>query len=376
MAGPLSWTDEPDGDEPPVRIGLHRVRIALVRPHRSAHHTVRDRESILVRWERSDGHVGWGECPTLVSAGYATETTDQAWAALVDRLLPEALASGRVAADPARPAACGALRDARLDARLRVDGVGLGRLVGAPATLPGTGVVASVGDDPTDVAAAALAVVATGSAMVKVKVVPATALEVVDAVLDAVGPVPLALDANGSFEPGEHDGILARLLAAPLRYLEQPFGPSVPQSAWSELAARGGVPLAVDESATSVEAVRGLVLDGACSVVSIKPARLGGLAAAARAASELSSLGASCFVGGMFELGVGRSSALRLAGAPWFDLPTDLGPSARYVALDVTEPVVDDAGRLVVPDGPGCALHPVPERLTAAEVERVEIVRR
>ncbi len=371
----MTWFESGPTPEPPERIGLHRVSLAMVRPHRSAHHTVRERESILVRWERRDGHVGWGECPTLTRPGYATETTDRAWSALLDRILPEALASGAVPDLSSTPAACGAVRDACLDARLRSEGTGLAALVDSRTSLAGTGVVAAVGDEPTAVAAAAERLAADGVAAVKVKVTPASATAVVDAVLDAVAPLPVALDANGTFEPGIHDDVLDRLLGAPLAYLEQPFAPSVPPEVWAAAANRGGVPFAIDESATSPAVVRDLVLAGACRVVSVKPARLGGLAAAAATAAAAVGLGASCFVGGMFELGVGRSAALRLAGAEWFDLPTDLGPSRRYVAVDLTDPVVDEGGRLVVPPGPGCSLHPLPDRLVAAEVERTEVLR-
>jgi L-alanine-DL-glutamate epimerase-like enolase superfamily enzyme len=59
----------------------------------------------------------------------------------------------------------------------------------------------------------------------------------------------------------------------------------------------------------------------------------------------------------MVELGVHRAGAAAVASAAAalaVALPTDLGPSANYVQVDVCTPVRCDAdGLLVVPEGPG-----------------------
>ena len=103
---------------------------------------------------------------------------------------------------------------------------------------------------------------------------------------------------------------------------------------------------------------------------SLKPSRLGGLLGPARAAAATP----GCFVGGMFELGVGRAAALALASLGPFELPCDLGPSSQYLEDDVTEPVVlDAAGDLVVPDAPGIGVEVRAERVAAAAVEVVEL---
>jgi O-succinylbenzoate synthase len=96
-------------------------------------------------------------------------------------------------------------------------------------------------------------------------------------------------------------------------------------------------------------------------VASVKPARIGGVLAAARAASRCAGAGVPCFVGGMFELGIGRAAALAVASLDACDLPTDLGPSHRYVADDVCEPLrTDGSGAVVVPSGAGFGRVPGP----------------
>ena len=81
-----------------------------------------------------------------------------------------------------------------------------------------------------------------------------------------------------------------------------------------------------------------------------------------------------CFVGGMLELGVGRATAAAVAALAACSLPTDLGPSARYVADDVTDPVLTDGdGRLVVPAGPGLGVEVRADRLAAVTLDCVEL---
>ncbi len=374
MAGALSAPAELLAEDRslPASIELHRVRVPLRTAHRSAHGTEHERDSVLVRWEHVDGAVGWGECPALTGDGYVTEPIDRAWTALRDDLAPAALRG--VPPDPAtvtaHPASTASIADARLDAVLRAHGRSLALDWGVSSSVRSTSVVALAGLAPQVVVERALAAV-PASAVVKVKVVAGSAGELAEVVVDALGPTPVAVDANGSFDPDDrgHRSDLERLLALPLVYVEQPFAPAVPWDRWVEVASGGGAPLAVDESAGSVEAAARAVEEGAASVVSVKPARLGGLLAALEAARSAAAAGGRAFVGGMFELGVGRSAALLLAASGVAHLPTDLGPSDRYVEEDVTAPIVaGDPGRVVVPRGPGAASHPLPDRLERRRV--------
>lgn len=371
----------PDGSdiESPANVAVFRVRVPLLRSQHSAHHDLIDRESILVRWQRTDGHVGWGECPTLPTPGYATETTAEAWSWLIGPALGSLSETGSIPDSPARPAALGAIRDAALDARLRSESISAAALFGEREQVPTTAVVALAGGVIDEVVDRAVALAADASAL-KLKVVPDSALEVARAVLDAVGPIPVALDANGSFDPDPtavDAERLASLLALPLAYIEQPYPPRAPLERWRSLAVAGDVPLAVDESATSIDEVRTALRSGACSIVSIKPARLGGVLAASAVADAVVEEGGTCFVGGMFELGVGRSTALRLAASGSCRLPTDVGPTARYVEEDITEAVGSTGdGGVWVPVGPGLASAPDPERLRRWTVDHAATDRR
>lgn len=359
--------------ERPLRLRLLRVQVPLLRAHRSAHGVDVHRDVVLVEWTRSDGVTGWGECPTLSTPGYVTGTTDQAWRLLVDELGPAAVHGRPVDVEGAN-AARGAIADARLDADLRAGRRSLGSYLGGRRrTVPRAAVLADVGGDLEELADRAAGAVAAGARLVKVKVVPGDDVERVRVVQAAVGATPVAADANGSYTDLDQ---LQALDGVGLAYLEQPLSPG---RTWAEMATarhRLRTPVAWDESLTSVEAVAAALAAGAADVVSVKPARLGGVVAAAQVVRSCAVAGRAAFVGGMLELGVGRATAAAVAAMDGCTIPTDLGPSDAYVGRDVCEPVtLDDVGDLVVPDGLGCGRTPEPALLDPVTVDEVVLGR-
>lgn len=363
LRGPVADADRP------VAIRLVRVHVPLLAAHRSAHGVDRLRDVVLVEWHLADGTLGWGECPTVDQPGYSTETTDAAWRGLRDDLGPAALAR-RTPRWGGLVAASAALADAGVDAALRRGGRSLVDELGADArTLGRCVVLADLGVSPRALAERALEAIGGGADMVKLKIAPGVDVEPLAAVIAAIGIERVAADANGSYGSPED---LAAVDELGLVYLEQPVAAG---ATWDELAALRHVlrtPVALDESLTSLDAVRDAVRRGAVDVVSVKPARLGGVRAAAMSVELAREAGLDAFVGGMLELGIGRATSAAVAALPGCSLPTDLGPSDRYVAVDVTEPVVVDGdGRLVVPLGPGCGREPLPEVLSRCTVDEV-----
>lgn len=197
--------------------------------------------------------------------------------------------------------------------------------------------------------------------MIKVKIAPGDDLARLHTVRGAVGRVPLAADANGAYE--SRSDVVA-LDDFGLAYLEQPFRAGL---GWEELAdLQGGLvtPIALDESIASTADVVAAAAAGALGVVSLKPARMGGIEEALAAGVAAEGLGLAAFVGGMLELVVGRAGAAALAACGFCVLPSDLGPSQDYVVEDLAEDVVvDGAGDLVVPSGPGNGREPLLGRL-------------
>lgn len=366
-----------DASSPPVvAMELVWVSLPLRRAHRAAHGAVDDRQVVLVHAVGADGVHGWGECSALNDPGYTAEWTAGAWDCLHDRLVPAVLAGAdpvAVAADLGAPMAGAAVEAALVDVVCRRRNQSLAGLLGATTAVLDRCVVVT-GTDSADVAAAVAGAVDGGAAMVKLKVSPGWGADAVAAVTDRWPGLAVAVDANGSL--AGHPGLLAALAGAGLAYVEQP-GPAGDLAACVDAAAGlGEVAVALDESATTPAAVARALAAGAGTVVNVKPARVGGLAAAMAVVAEARRHGAGVFVGGMLETGVGRAAAVAVAAAvaPGGAWPTDLGPSAQYFTRDVTDPVVTDAdGRLVVPAGPGIGVVPHEDRLAAAAVRRATV---
>ena len=346
---------------------LFRVHLPLRHPLRSAHGTESLRDLILLRVVGDDGVAGWGECSALARPTYTAEYTDAAWAVLTDHLLAGHDVVGH-------PMATAAVRGAEQDAALRRQGRSLvdrvGSRLGRPAAAVARTAVIGRHDTVTALLEAVADQVATGVAMVKLKVSPhPDDLAAVSEVRATWPELVLAVDGNGTLDArsvGMLDGL-------GLAYIEQP-APADDLVASARLAQRCDTPLALDESVTSAAVLETAATLGAATVVNVKPARLGGVAAAVDTMAVATDAGWGVFVGGMLETGVGRAAALALAAAPACTWPTDLGPSDHYFARDITEPIeLDGQGRVLVPQGPGIGVVPIDAVLAECTVDRVTV---
>jgi O-succinylbenzoate synthase len=358
---------------------LHRVRLPLLEPFVAAHGTERERAVTYVEAVGDDGTSGWGECVALAHATYSAEDADGAWHVLRDRLGPAVLRGEPIERDATRaaPMAWTALAGALTDLQLRRTDRSLARSIGGTRTSVAT--TAVIGQRPSIAATVAAAdrLVALGHRSLKLKVSPGRDVEVVGAVRRAFPSIALAADANGSYAaPGpELDGLLRAAADAGLTYVEQPLpADDLDGLAAAARAAPLALTIVLDESVPDAETARRFAATDARFGLNLKPARVGGLDSALATLAVAIEAGWPAFIGGMLETGVGR--ALALAAASWeaCTWPTDLGPSSRYFADDVTEPIELVAGdHLPIPTGPGIGVTPRGDRLAAVVSERVEL---
>lgn len=328
---------------------------------------------VIVRVTLGDGTEGWGECSTLSHPTYTSEYTAGAWAVLRDVMVPAALAEqdDAVVGHPmARSALDSAVRDARLRRRGRRLVEQLGERFGRPVEALPVAAVVGRGTDPDAVVAEVAEAVDAGAVLVKLKVTShPTDLAGVAAVRATWPELAIAVDGNGTLDSRS----LALLDAHGLAYVEQPL-PADALVETAGMAKRIGAAIALDESVTSTASFDAALALGAGSVLNVKPARVGGVAAGAELARHAVDHGWQVFVGGMLETGVGRAAAMAVAALPMMTLPTDLGPSDRYFVQDLTDPIsLDDQGKLVVPSGPGIGVQIHQDRLHEVTVERVVV---
>jgi O-succinylbenzoate synthase len=349
-------------------VELIRIRLPLVAPFRSARGTTTTKDALLVRVVTDEGE-GWGEVGAEVAPTYAPDTLDTSRLVLRDELVPRLFAGARLDDVRGHHPARGALLNAVLDAHLRAAGTSLATHLGSNPSAIDAGVAIGLTDDRAALADAAAAYVAQGYRSLKIKIAPDADLDRIAAVRDAVGSdVTLQADANGTYTLVDADR-LAALDQYALRCLEQPLPPDALLD-HARLGERLQTPIGLDESIVSEGVASDAIELGACRVVSIKNALVGGIDAARRVHDRCVAAGVAARAGGLLETGVGRAALVALAALPGFTVPGDLSASDRYFEDDVTEPFVLTGGQLTCPTGPGIGVTPLPDRLAQCTLAR------
>jgi O-succinylbenzoate synthase len=354
-----------------------------VRPFRTSFGTETVRDVVLVEAVSADGVSGWGECVTMSWPGYSYEYGDGAIDVMTRHLLPALVevadpddpADVRAAMEVVRghPMAKTALSTAMLDVWLRERSMSLASYLGAERTHVDSGV--SVGIPTTESIPALLDEVEgyleAGYRRIKLKIEPGWDLEPVGAVRERWPDIPLQTDANQAYQRSDA-AHLARMDEFGLLLHEQPLH----EEDWYGhvlLSQACATPICMDESIHSVMSADSALQFGACSIINIKPGRVGGYLTAKEIHDLCLAQGVPVWCGGMLETGVGRAANVALAALPGFTLPGDTSASSRYYTIDVTEPFVLDDGRLAVPTGPGIGVDPIPDVLADLTVWSTEL---
>jgi O-succinylbenzoate synthase len=353
-------------------VELRRIAMPLVAPFRTSFATLTDREVLLLRVE-TEHHEGYGECVTMADPLYSSEYTAAAADVLRSHLIPALTAlpsldpwavAPALAAFKGHRMAKAALETAVLDAWLRAHDLSLGQWLGATAERVPAGVSVGIMDSVPALLDAVEGYLSEGYLRIKLKIAPGWDVAPVRAVRERFGDeLLLQVDANTAYTLADAPQ-LARLDPYDLLLIEQPLDEEDIRG-HAALAARVRTPICLDESIVSARSAADAIALGACSVVNIKPGRVGGYLEARRIHDVCAAHGVPVWCGGMLETGLGRAANVALAALPGFTLPGDTSASGRYYRTDITEPFVLADGHLDVPRGPGLGLTPVPERLAA-----------
>ncbi len=349
------------------------MRLPMVAPFTTSYGTETSRDVLLVRVLTPDAE-GWGECAALSEPLYSPEWTDGAHAVVRQHLLPRLLAvpdvtaagvSPALAAVRGHPMAKSVLEMAVLDAELRQAGRSFADHLGATRDRVPAGVTVGVARDAGELVDTVAGYVGQGYQRVKLKVGPGWDLEPVQAVREHFGDgLPLQVDANAAytFDDARH---LARLDPFELLLIEQPLAEE-DLAGHAQLARMLRTPICLDESITSARSAADAIQRGACSVVNVKPGRVGGYLEARRVHDVCAASGVPVWCGGMLETGLARAANVALAALPNFTLTGDLSASDRWWQHDLTAKFSLVDGHLAVPTGPGLGVSPDPDTLAEA----------
>jgi o-succinylbenzoate synthase len=363
-------------------VELWRVELPFRRPVATAKGVHRRRPLVLVKViGRADGDrsgqtvEGWGECAALADATYDREDVVGSFRALEDTLVsalfaqagpgmpsPSDLGPIRESA-PGAQLAFAALEMAVADVHLRAEHRSLADVLGVGGREVDLGAVVGQTDSIEALVEEAQELAAAGFRRLKMKIGMTWDVIPIKAVAEAVPQLRLQVDANGAYGEGDV-AHLAELDRFGLLCIEQPFDPPGLE-AHARLAGRITTPVCLDESLDSPATVERALALGACSVVCVKPARLGGIGAALRVIDSCTARRAPLWMGGMFESGYARGVNTTLAALPGFSWPGDLSPSRTYLRDDlVPEPRLSRSGSdggLTAPVPTGEGMGPPPD---------------
>ncbi|HKF17390.1 MAG TPA: o-succinylbenzoate synthase [Candidatus Dormibacteraeota bacterium] len=340
-------------------VELRRIEMPLVAPFRTTFGTEVARDILLLR-AITDECEGWGECCAPSQPLYCSEYVAGCEDVLRRHLLPRLLEAHELdatrVAEILRPVqghrmAKAAIEMAVLDAELRSRHEPLVRHFGGVRDAVDCGVSVGIQDGVPQLLDAVEGYLAEGYRRVKLKIEPGWDVEPVRAVRERFGDVLLQVDANAAYKPADARQ-LARLDEFDLLLIEQPLA-AEQLRAHAELALQLATPICLDESIVSAQSAADAIALGSCSIVNIKPSRVGGYLEARRVHDVCRAHGVPVWCGGMMETGLGRAGNVALATLPGFTLPGDISASDRYYHRDITEPFVLHEGRLHVPAGPG-----------------------
>ncbi len=287
------------------------------------------------------------------------------------------------------------------DAHLRAEERSLAGLLGVAGTRVEIGAVVGQTATIEELLHTVGGLVDQGCRRVKLKIGPRWDREPLAELTSTFPSLGLQVDANGSYRAGDealvpdlgpsgaapggadrppgladlaelHDlSDIPDLLALDefgLLCIEQPFERS-DLAAHAFLASRMETPICLDESLDSPRAVDEALAMGACSVVCVKPSRLGGLGATLEVIERCVRGGVPLWMGGMFESGYARGVIAALGALEGMAWPGDLTPAQDYLDDDLVpnRPSFREggAGPLVteLPTGPGMGTAPDPAAL-------------
>lgn len=363
-------------------VRINRVRVVqmplpLVSPLRTSDGVHESRVATLVEVTDSDGFVGWGENVAPAGVVYVGDSAHQSYVVMCDLFAP-LLAGRNIDVFEMMPEswwgidghhfAKHALESAVWDVHARRESLSLREVLGGTRATIVPGVVVGLNNAVADTVAEVQQRLAEGYARVKIKIAPGRDREVLRAIRTECGDAfVLQADANGAYSSDDISH-LCSLDEFNLQFIEQPFA-ATDLPSHVELSQRSSTAVCLDESICTIEELMTAIEMNACSVVNIKPSRVGGIGAAMQMLHILEAHEVDAWVGGMLESGIGRASCLALASLQGFTLTPDLSASSRYFASDITAPFEMVNGEIHVPTGPGIGVEPLPEVLSSPETQ-------
>jgi O-succinylbenzoate synthase len=343
-------------------IRLHWVQVSLHEPFKISNGEVSIKDAILVELQGQNGATGWGEASPMGGSFYSSETPQTTWEFLRSKAVPGLLGrpipeAGRcfdwLSQFPGEPFGKAGVEGAVWDFWANEASVPLYEMLCGSRRPVASGAAIGLMPSVDELLDRVGAFLQQGYRRIKIKIMPGHDVELVRAVRDRFGDIPLMVDANAAYQL-EDIAIFEELDKYGLMMFEQPLGRKALDE-HAEPQRRLKTPICLDESAEDLESIASAIRLGSAKILNIKVQRMGGLAPAKQAHDAARAAGIPCWMGTMPELGVASAQALHLATLGNFTFPTDVEASARWFKDDIIEPPIEISGDGFIqpPDGPG-----------------------
>lgn len=355
------------------RVDALVYRAPIDTPVQTSFGVMRDRPAVFVRVRDADGAEGWGEIwcnfPTVgaehrarlldsvfkpLLEGRGFESPEAAYREITDRT--EVLALQCAEPGPIAQVAAG-IDIAIWDLHARRLGQPLWRLLGGAS--PRVPVYAS-GLNPTAPERLAAEKLAQGYRAFKLKVGFGRDRDRgnLRALREVVGELPLMVDANQAWTPGDAPALAEALAEFRLAWLEEPLRADRPWKEWKALAARCPIGLAAGENIAGHAAFASALDADALSVVQPDLAKWGGFTGSLPVAREVLRRGLR-FCPHYLGSGIGLLASAHFLAAAGGDglLEVDANPNPlRTLTCGPLERVIE--GRVTLGEAPGLGVTP------------------
>ncbi|MDW8035553.1 MAG: o-succinylbenzoate synthase [Candidatus Korarchaeum sp.] len=351
------------------KLDLFLVEMKLVSAFEISSGVTERRQGVIVRLEE-DGLVGWGEAPADSQPFYSYETSETAFYIIKEFLSKPSIEAEspedflrRVQNVRGHQMAKAGVEMALWDLEAKKRGIPLWKLLGGVKEEVESGVSVGIQKSSSELLKVVANYLDEGYRRVKLKIKPGWDLEVLNVVRREYPNLPLQVDANAAYRLQDWP-TLRKLDRYDLLMVEQPldFDDLLDHSI---LARMMRTPICLDESIKKPEDAYKAYRLGSCSVINVKPARVGGLCNTKLIHDFCSSVGMPIWIGGMLETGVGRGHLVAAATLPNVKFPNDISASRRYYEEDLVDPPweLTSRGTIRAPSSLGIGVEVLEERL-------------
>ncbi|MCU0496983.1 MAG: o-succinylbenzoate synthase [Anaerolineae bacterium] len=324
-------------------IHLHPIGLELAEKLRTSYGAEPFKSAVIVELITSHGVIGWGECPTKMKPSYTYETMGTALHVLNEFFIPKLI--GKTITTPTEipvllkayrghPMAKYAVEAAVWDALAKANDLPLAEAFALhlpEGNTPKGSALVGVSIGMQDTIEATLEIITKrleqGYGRIKLKIEPGWDVELARRVRAVYPEIQLMLDANSAYRLHDSDH-LRQLDQFNLLMLEQPLGADDIYE-HSKLQPQLTTAICLDESIHTANDTRMAIELGACRIINLKPARVGGYTESLKIYQVCVQHQVPLWIGGLLETGIGRAANLAFASLPGVTLPCDISATDR-----------------------------------------------